>query len=124
VHKQKNSNVVHHATAYLSQFGTFSISAISWYEVVRGLRERNATAQLFRFATFCQHVVVLQVDDMVLDRAANLWVESRRLGRIANDADLIIAATAMHHGCILVTGNTAHFQWISGLTLANWRDPP
>ena len=39
------------------------------------------------------------------------------------DADLIIAATAMEHGRVLVTGNTPHFAWISGLRLEDWRQP-
>jgi hypothetical protein len=37
-------------------------------------------------------------------------------------SDLIIAATALEHDRALVTGNTPHFSWISGLSLANWRD--
>jgi predicted nucleic acid-binding protein len=38
------------------------------------------------------------------------------------DADLIIAATAMEHRRVLVSGNTDHFAWIPGLVLDNWRD--
>jgi predicted nucleic acid-binding protein len=34
---------------------------------------------------------------------------------------LIIAATALEHGRALITGNTAHFQWVPGLQIDNWR---
>ena len=37
------------------------------------------------------------------------------------DADLIIAATALEHGRTLATGNAAHFSWINGLNLEDWR---
>ena len=58
------------------------------------------------------------ITDEVLDRTADLWVEARRGGHPHRDPDLIIAATALHRGYgKLVTGNTAHFAWIPGLTV-------
>jgi hypothetical protein len=39
------------------------------------------------------------------------------------DADVLIAATALEHGRVLVTGNTAHFSWIPGLAIEDWRQP-
>ena len=37
--KQKNATVTGHAAAYLAQHGQFAISSITWYEVLRGLKE-------------------------------------------------------------------------------------
>ncbi len=121
--KQKNASVVGHAAAYLSQHGQFVVSSITWYEVLRGLKEKNATAQLAKFQVFCQHALLLPVTDDVLERASDLWVLGRQQGLAPKDADLFIAATALHHGRELVTGNTAHFAWIPGLALADWRQP-
>lgn len=49
-------------------------------------------------------------------------------GEILPDADIQIAATAVHHGLELVTGNIRHFQRIPGLrlnpALANARQDP
>ncbi|MGV2339880.1 MAG UNVERIFIED_CONTAM: hypothetical protein LVR18_39780 [Planctomycetaceae bacterium] len=47
---------------------------------------------------------------------------ARRGGHPGGDADLIIAATALETRRVLVTGNTAHYDWISGLALQNWRN--
>lgn len=121
--KQKNSNVVGHAATYLAQHGQFVISSITWYEVLRGLKEKNATTQLARFQVFCQHALLLPVTDDVLEQASDLWVLGRQQGLTPKDADLFIAATALTYGRELVTGNTAHFAWIPGLTLADWRQP-
>ena len=121
--KQKNVQVLQHASAYLGQHGQFAVSSITRYEVVRGLKEKQATKQLTRFTTFCQHSLILPTSDAILDRAADLWVAARRGGHPGRDADLIIAATALEHGRVLVTGNTPHFSWVSGLRLANWRQP-
>ena len=49
--KRKNANVVQLAADYLAQHGRFAVSAISRYEVLRGLKEKNAAKQLTRFHT-------------------------------------------------------------------------
>jgi tRNA(fMet)-specific endonuclease VapC len=59
----------------------------------------------------------------VLERAEDLWVIGENGGHPHSDADLIIAATALEHERELVTGNTAHFAWIPGLILVDWRQP-
>ncbi len=121
--KQRNANVVQHAVHYLAHHSQFSISAIIRYEIRRGLKEKQAIAQLARFDTFCEHTFILQVTDQILDQAADLWAAGRSQGQAPNDAGLIIAATALTYDRELVTGNTRHFQWIPGLTIKNWREP-
>lgn len=120
--KKKNRNVTRRAAAYLADHGKFAISAITRYEALRGLKEKNATAQLARFNVFCAYAIVLPVSDELFDTAADLWVEGRRRGLTPKDADLIIGATTMHQHRTLVRGNTAHFVWIPGLKIENWRD--
>ena len=116
--KRKSRRVVRKAAAYLGVHEQFAISSISRYEAQRGLKVRGADKQLTRFNVFCAHSLVLPITDMILDRAADLWVVARLPAR---DADLIVAATALEHGRSLVTGNDAHFSWIPGLRLENWR---
>ena len=65
------------------------------YEILRGYRDQNATTQLSRFLVFCQHAIIFAVTDAIFDRAADLWVAGRQGGHPHNDADLIIAATAL-----------------------------
>jgi tRNA(fMet)-specific endonuclease VapC len=121
--KQRNPVVLGHAGQYLQQHGQFAISAVTRFELLRGFTELGATTQLARFATFCQHTLVLPLTDSVFDRAADLWAVARRGGYPHADADLLIAATALEHSRVLVTGNGPHFTWIAGLTLADWRQP-
>lgn len=121
--KQKNSHVARHAADYLAQHQQLAISSITWYEVLRGLLEKNAATQLAQFDAFTRNTLLLPVTDDILGRAAHLWVEGRKQGLAPKDAHLLIAASALDNGRTLVTGNTAHFSWIAGLTLTNWRDP-
>jgi predicted nucleic acid-binding protein len=58
----------------------------------------------------------------VLKRSADLWVDALQGGHPRNDADLIIAATALEARRVLVIGNATHFKWINGLSLADWRE--
>jgi len=121
--KQRHPTVVQRAIGYLQHYQEFAFSAITRYEVIRGLKDKRATRQLRQFAMFCQHSLIFSITDAILERAADLWVAGRRAGQARNDADLIIAATALEHVRALVTGNTAHFSWIPGLVIEDWRLP-
>jgi len=120
--KQRNATVAAKALAYFQQHMGFTISAITRYEVRRGHILKKSHA-LWRFEKFCRHNRVISVDDPALDRAAELWALGQAGGHPCGDADLIIAATALEHQLVLVTGNTAHFSWIPGLRVENWRMP-
>jgi len=120
--KQKDAHVLRHATEYLGHHQQFAISAMTRYEVMRGLRDKNAVRQVENFDRFCRHSIVYAITDEILDRAADLWVAGRQAGNPRRDADLIIAATALEHGRALVTGNKSDFLWIPGLAVEDWRD--
>jgi predicted nucleic acid-binding protein len=62
--------------------------------------------------TAFDRMTVHPLDDAVAERAIALRRE-RRIGL----ADAIIAATALQHGLVLVTRNTADFKEVSGLKL-------
>lgn len=121
--KQRNQNVVRRASEYLSQHGVFIFSELTWFEILRGLQEKNAQKQIEKFEVFAAHSEIKAVDTAVLRRAALLWAEARKSGYPHNDADLIIAATALVHDLTLVTGNAKHFEWITGLKIDDWRLP-
>jgi len=121
--KHKHPAVLQNAQAYLQAYQQFTFSSMTRYEVMRGLKEKKATRQLQKFVAFCQHSFVLDITDAILDGAADLWVSAYQGGFPRNDADLIIAATALSQGFVLVTGNSSHFSWIQGLTLQDWRQP-
>lgn len=55
------------------------------------------------------------------DRAA----QDRRVGRPSGGvADPLIAATALVHGCVMVTRNLRHFDAAEGLIVEHWFDDP
>ena len=67
-----------------------------------------------------QALGIVMIDLAVLDKAAELYADLRRVGRLIEDADLLIAAIALVHELTLVTNNTAHFSRIAGLQVEDW----
>lgn len=62
-------------------------------------------------------VTVLPFDADVAHAYGRLGARLARDGMRLADADLQIAATALHHGLDLVTGNLKHFERIPELTI-------
>jgi len=99
-----------------------TIPLMAFYEVKRGLLAVNSSQRMRYFEQFCG---ILGIGDMsfeIADKAAHIYADLRRIGRLVEDADIMIAAFCIVNGCILVTGNTKHFEHIDGLQLANWTE--
>lgn len=92
------------------------------FEVRRGLLFRGAEAKLASFNRLIATAEIVPIDDTIFALAAQIWADGRRLGKAHNDADVLIAATAIALGRTLVSGNTQHFEWIESLRLINWRE--
>jgi predicted nucleic acid-binding protein len=62
-------------------------------------------------------VTVLPYDLPAARTCGEISARLEESGMMLADADLQIAATAVHHGLTLVTGNLRHFQRVPGLKL-------
>ena len=120
--KQRSPQVIAKAAEYLRFHGPFALSAFTRFEIARGYKAKGASTLLKRFREFCEHSIIIPVTDEIFDRAEDLWAIARRGGLPHGDADLIIAATALETGRTLITSNTAHYDWIPGLRLDDWRN--
>ena len=100
------------------------ISCISYYEIKRGLLVINATSQLADFQQFCQDYTVLFLDDIdIIERSCNIHADLKRKGTPIQDADILIAATAITRGLILVS-NDSDLLRVQDIVVENWlRDP-
>lgn len=63
----------------------------------------------------------LDMDSETVDVAVSLFEGMRSSGNLIEDADVLIAATALRHNATLVTRNTKHFERIPGLRLTDWQ---
>jgi predicted nucleic acid-binding protein len=53
-------------------------------------------------------------------KAAQIYADLRRRGKLIPDADILIAGIALTGGYTLVTQNLKHFQRVTGLNVENW----
>jgi tRNA(fMet)-specific endonuclease VapC len=123
LNKSKNPHVLRHVAGYLLQHGQLTFSLITYYEILRGFKAVKATTKLSAFEAFCKQQEILPVNSDIIVIAADLWASLKTTGRLIEDCDLFVAATALHHGLPLVTGNVAHFNRIPGLIIEDWTKP-
>jgi tRNA(fMet)-specific endonuclease VapC len=69
---------------------------------------------------FISALAVLGVDPEIARAFGGIKAQLRQEGKLIEDLDLMIAATAHVYDLTLVTNNTGHFGRISGLRLENW----
>jgi len=96
------------------------ISPIAYYEVKRGLMAIKAEKRLLEFAALCKILGIGQMDNSLLDYAADIYYELRNKKQIIEDADILTSAFCKCHDFILVTHNTRHFKEITGLRYCDW----
>ena len=117
---RKNAVVLARGNAYLSKNHQFTISIITRYEILRGLKAKGAQQQASRFEDFCARSRILSITDDVVLRAADIYADLYKRGELIGDADILIAASALSNGCGIVTNNEAHFRRIADLQVENW----
>ena len=69
---------------------------------------------------FCRNVSIVPINDAIIHVYAVQKANLRNLGLLIPDFDILIGATALYHGLVLVTNNTKHFERISDIQLENW----
>jgi tRNA(fMet)-specific endonuclease VapC len=121
--KRRDVNVQRNAQEYLTVHRQFQFSIITRYEILRGLKAKDAFRQELAFERQCERSIVLPLADEVVVQAAEIYGLLRKQGAIIGDADILIAATAIVHDRVLVTGNLAHFRRIPELRCETWRSP-
>lgn len=68
-------------------------------------------------------VTVLDFDHAAGVLFGRIKAELKQSGKLINDSDLFIAATAISHDLVLVTNNLRHFERIPFLRLEDWVEP-
>ncbi len=119
---RRNPIARQHFQHHLHQFGHLAISAVTLFEVERGLHIRQAAVQRAQMDLLHPYLAVLPVTEEIALRASNVYNALRDNNRLLPDADLFVAATALVHDLTLATSNGRHFGRIAALRLTDWRE--
>ena len=88
-----------------------------YYGIEKSARKvENKTAT----EVFLEGVEIVYSDHEIMAKFGELKGTLERQGTRIDDADLIIAATALCRNAVLATGNVKHFERIDGLRIENW----
>jgi tRNA(fMet)-specific endonuclease VapC len=115
-----NANVVSQFQAYLTEHRQINLSIVTYYEVLSGLKHRDAQKQLTLFLDFAAQSVILPLTVQSVTLSANIYAKLRQDGIPVDDIDLLIAGVALANNLILVTHNQRHFNRIESLELQDW----
>jgi tRNA(fMet)-specific endonuclease VapC len=115
-----HSKVVTCFDAYLVQYDKINLSIITYYEIVSGLKHRDARKQLDLFLEFVSHNTVLPLTEQSVTISSEIYADLRALGAPIDDIDLLIAGTAIANDMVLVTHNRKHFDRIKALEVDDW----
>lgn len=99
------------------------LNAVSYYETRRGLLFAGARTQLAAFEQLWRTQGILMIDQVVLDKAADIYADLRTTGKLIEDADILMAAIALTNDLALVTNNTSHFSRLTALQLEDRLSP-
>ena len=117
---RQNQQIIKKVQTALLEGNEVLIGPIAYYEVKRGLMAIKAEKRLVEFATLCKILGVGQLDNTLLDYAAEIYIELRNKKQTLEDADILTAAFCKIHDFTLVTNNTKHFENIIGLRYCDW----
>jgi tRNA(fMet)-specific endonuclease VapC len=116
-------NVVAHFQTYTGEYGQINFSIITYYEILSGLKHRDAQKQLETFLRFASDNNVIPLTEQAATLSAEMYASTRASGAPVADIDILIAGIAKANDWVLVTHNTKHFEKIKGLDIEDWSNP-
>ncbi|HLO88107.1 MAG TPA: type II toxin-antitoxin system VapC family toxin [Nostocaceae cyanobacterium] len=97
-----------------------NISIITYYEVVSGLKHRDAQKQLISFEEFVSYNTVVPLTTNSTKISADIYANLRNKGTPIDDIDILIAGIAIANDLIIVTNNVRDFGKIENLEIQDW----
>jgi predicted nucleic acid-binding protein len=103
----------------LDRLDEFSISAVTYMELVQGMRNKREL-QAMRQTLSQWQCPILPIDGAISNQAM-FYVEQHFHKSSLRLADALIGATAIIHGLPLLTANVRHYKMLSELTLRQFK---
>jgi len=96
----------------------FTISVVTYMELVQGMRNKNELVAL-RKALKSWSTKIIYITEEISSKAM-FYVEQHYLSRSMQLADALIGATAVSNGISLLTGNTKHYKIVKEIKLSRF----
>jgi len=98
----------------------FCISAITYAELMFGLKRKYSKQLDFWLNEVLNMFNVIAFDDVSSVIYGDIRTALEKSGNPLDNMDMLIAASALAHGAVLVSHNTKHFSKIKNLNVEDW----
>lgn len=115
-----NTKVVERFQDYLKEFDQINISIITYFEVLGGLKFKNAEKQIQNFEEFVTNNNIIHISETSARISGDIYADLRKRGITIGTSDLLIAGVAIENGLTLITNNEKHYEPIQNLNVENW----
>jgi len=117
----KNHPIVSsHFKSYLSEYPSVNLSILTYFEIVSGLKHRDAQHRLDIFLAFVRKNTLLHLTEQSVIISGDIYARLRKAGNPIDDIDLLIAGIAIENKLVLITNNRKHFERIPQLEIMDW----
>lgn len=117
---RNHPKVVENCNLYLQEYEQLSFSLITYYEILSGLKHRDAQKQLKNFLAFSKLNQIISLTEESVKISADIYADLRQKGTPVDDIDLLIAGVAIANDLVLISHNQKHFGKIEELELKDW----
>ena len=107
------------AASVLYKLDRFAISAITYIELLQGMRDKEE-ARILRATLKNWNTPILPISEEISGKAVS-YVEQYFLSHSLRLADALIGATATINGLSLLTGNQKHYRMLPDVVLQKFR---
>ena len=97
------------------EIATITVAEL-WHGVERAVARCKAKRRQF-LQTLLASFPIIPYTEQTAYEHARIWAELEASGRMIDDYDLIVAATALERGNSVATFNLRHFSQVKGLTV-------
>ena len=118
---RKNPKVRTHLRERLAQGHEICVIPIVYFELLRGLEKRRDIETIRSIKQYWSTLSWHECTKHIWDEAVRLWVMAIRQNNKREDADILIAASAIQLSATVVSRNVRHFS-IFQLSIENWID--
>jgi tRNA(fMet)-specific endonuclease VapC len=116
-----DQKVVNKFNDYLREFDVINISIITYYEILGGLKFKNAERQIKEFEEFIANNTIIHISEESAKISGDVYADLRLKGITIGTSDILIAGIAIENELTLITNNERHYESIKGLKIENWK---
>ncbi len=116
-----DQKVVNKFNDYLREFDVINVSIITYYEILGGLKFKNAERQMKEFEEFVTNNTIIHISEESAKISGNVYADLRQKGITIGTSDILIAGIAIENELTLITNNERHYESIKGFKIENWK---